>query len=390
MTASRTNRRWIIFLLKKKENDYYTYPHGAFLDWAVTIHVCIPLAGSDLNWTGNSLSIGRRRSAVSKQAMTIFGLINKNSGPGFHRIHVPLLLMPEVDVYVTNAVTEEDFEKRKPDVVFYNRLVSDEVLNLQSKYHFRVVCDVDDYWHLDPHHIMFKFSKQNSIPRHQEKNIRSADLVTCTHERLADEAFKLNKNVVVLPNAIPKNAPDFFPTTRTQSAKGHKRIFWQGSVTHEKDLQLLRDTIKKLDKDRFMMVMVGYAKQIEWERMADCYTNYQKMPGVVFPGTGTETYYHSYQYADVCVVPLLSTKFNGYKSNLKILEAAHIGLPVIASNVHPYKGMEGVLYVDRKEDWKKWLDDDKAQEESASVLKSYCDKHFDFDKINLKRREVLA
>lgn len=321
--------------------------------------------------------------------MMVFGLINKNSGPGFHRIHVPLLLMPDVDVYITNAVTEEDFEKRKPDVVFYNRLVSDQVLALQSKYHFRVVVDVDDYWHLDPHHIMFKFARDNAIPRHQEKNLRNADLVTCTHERLAEEVYKLNKNVVVLPNAIPKNAPHFFPTTRTESAKGHKRIFWQGSVTHEKDVALLKDTIKKLDREKFMMVMVGYTQQIEWERMADCYTNYQKMPGVVLPGTGTETYYHNYQYADVCVVPLLSTKFNGYKSNLKVLEAAHSGLPVIASNVHPYKNIPGVMYVDRREDWRKWLYADDQWEGHAKVLKEHVDKEFDFAAINLKRKEAL-
>lgn len=321
--------------------------------------------------------------------MNIFGLINKNSGPGFHRIHVPLLLMPDVDCYITNAVTEEDFEKRKPDVIYYNRLVSDEVLALQSRYHFRVVVDVDDYWHLDPHHIMFRFSKQNSVPRHQEKNLRSADLVTCTHDRLAEEVYKLNKNVVVLPNAIPKNLPDFFPTDRTQSAKGHQRVFWQGSVTHEKDLALLRDAIKKLPKDKFMMVMAGYTEQIEWERMADCYTNYKKMPGVVLPGSGTTEYYRNYQYADVCVVPLLSTKFNCYKSNLKILEAAHSGLPVIASNVHPYKDIPGVMYVDRREHWLSWLLDTGAWAEKARVLKEYCDKEFNFESINLKRAAIL-
>lgn len=321
--------------------------------------------------------------------MTIFGLINRNSGPGFHRIHIPLLLMPEVDVYITNAVTEEDFEKRKPDAIYYNRLVSDEVVALQSKYHFRVVVDVDDYWFLDPHHIMFKFSKQNAVPRHQEKNIRNADLVTCTHERLAEQVYKLNKNVAILPNAIPKNAPDFFPIQRTQSAKGHKRIFWQGSVTHEKDVALLRSTIKKLNPTKFMMVLAGYTEQIEWERMADCFTNYKKMPGVVLPGAGVDKYYSNYQYADVCVVPLLSTKFNGYKSNLKILEAAHSGLPVIASNVHPYKDMEGVMYVDKKEDWLKWLEMPEEWGVRAELLQSYCDREFNFEVINLKRKEVL-
>ncbi len=318
--------------------------------------------------------------------MKIFGLINKNSGPGFHRIMMPLLLMPEVDCYITNAVEEEDFEKRKPDAIFYNRKISDEVLRLQGKYHFKIVVDIDDYWHLDPHHIMFKFSRENNDAAHHVKHIRIADVVTTTHDRLAEMIYPYNKNVVVVPNAIPTH--DYFPTTKTQSAKGHTRIFWQGSVTHEADINLLRGTIKKLDRDKFMMVMAGYTNQVEWERMADCYTNYKKMPGVVLPGAPPHEYYRNYQYADVCVVPLLSTKFNGFKSNLKILEAAHIGAPAIVSNVHPYKDMP-VLYVDRKEDWAKWLNDPAALSESAVKLSEYCKQRYDFNTINLRRKEVF-
>jgi len=334
------------------------------------------------------LHIHYRRSSYGGVEMKIFGLINKNSGPGFHRIHIPLLHMPGVDAYITNAIEEKDFEERRPDAIFYNRIISDEILRLQGKYHFRVVVDVDDFWHLDPHHIMFRESRNKNIPAHQVKHIQIADVVTTTHDRLAEEVYKINKNVVVVPNAIPKQC-NHFPVVRTQSARGHQRIFYQGSVTHEKDILLLKDTVKKLEKEKFMMVLVGYTQQVEWERMADCYTNYQKMPGVVLPGVDVTEYYKNYQYADVCVVPLLSTRFNGYKSNLKVLEAAHSGLPVIASNVHPYKSMDGVMYVNRREDWARWLNDSDVWEYHARTLQLYCERNFNFDEINLKRKEVF-
>lgn len=320
--------------------------------------------------------------------MKIFGLINRESGPGFHRVHVPLLLMPGCDAYITNAVQEEDFEKRKPDAIYYNRIISDEVLRLQGRYHFKVVVDVDDYWELDPHHIMFRHSRDNNLPAHQVKHLQIADVVTTTHERLAEMIYPYNKNVVIVPNAIPKDHP-YFPVIKTKSGKGHTRIFWQGSVTHEADINILRCTIKKLDRDKFMMVMAGYTQQIEWERMADCYTNYKKMPGVVLPGLPPHEYYRNYQYADICVVPLLSTKFNSYKSNLKILEAAHSGLPVIASNVHPYKNMP-VMYAESKADWAKWLNDPAAHAEYAVKLAEHCDREYNFDTINLKRREAFV
>lgn len=321
--------------------------------------------------------------------MKIFGLINKNSGPGFHRVMMPLLHMKNVDAYITNAIEEEDFEAKKPDWILYNRRISDEVLRLQSKYHFRVSVDVDDYWHLNPQHIMFRYHKDNNDAAHQIKHIQIADLVTTTHERLAEEVYKLNKNVIVVPNAIP-NDEQYFPTVRTQSAKGHKRIFWQGSVTHEADIKMLEKTIKQLDKDRFMMVMAGYTEQVEWERMADIFTNRQQMPGVVLPGEAPTKYYANYQYADIAVVPLLSNKFNSFKSNLKILEAAHLGLPVIASNVHPYKNIPGVMYVNKKEDWLRLLNStDKEFEIHSTILKNYCNIHFNFNVINDKRKEAF-
>lgn len=301
---------------------------------------------------------------------------------------MPLLLMPDTDVYVTNAVQEEDFEKRRPDAIYYNRTVSDEVLRLQSRYHFRVIVDVDDWWHLDPHHIMFRTSKQTNGPAHAVKHLQIADVVTTTHERLAEEVSKYNKNVVVCPNAIPKH--EYFPVQFTQSAKGHKRIFWQGSVTHEADVKILRSTVKKLDPAKYMMVMAGYTEQVEWERMADYFTDHKRMPGVVLPGLSPFEYYRNYQYADVCVVPLLSTKFNQYKSNLKILEAAHSGLPVIASNVHPYKKMEGVMYVDKQADWLRWLTMTDVWDETAAMLKRHCERFFNFNTINAKRREVFV
>lgn len=300
---------------------------------------------------------------------------------------MPLLLMPDTDCYITNAIEEKDFEEKKPDAIYYNRLISDEVLRLQGRYHFRIVVDVDDWWQLDPHHIMFRYSRDNNVAAHQIKHLRIADVVTCTHERLAERVYEFNKNVVLCPNAIPEH--EYFPVIKTKSAKGHKRIFWQGSVTHEADLNLLRSTIKRLDKEKFMMVMAGYTTEVTWERMADCYTNYQKMPGVVLPGLPPYEYYQNYQYADVCVVPLLSTKFNVYKSNLKILEAAHSGLPVIASNVHPYKNIPGVLYADKKTDWYDWLHDDGAQQEGAKVLADYCKKEFNFEKINKVRHTAF-
>lgn len=315
----------------------------------------------------------------------IFGLINKNSGPGFHRIMMPLLLMKNTDVYITNAAEEKDFEAKRPTAIYYNRLISDEIIAMQKKYHFKIVCDVDDWWELDPHHVLYDFHMTNRMNEHQVKHLKIADVVTCTHERLAEKIYPYNKNVVVAPNAIPNH--QYFPVNKTRSE--YHRVFWQGSVTHEKDIALLKGPVRRLDRQKFMMVMAGYMQQAEWERMATYYTDGLRMKGVVLPGKPPHEYYQNYQYADVCVCPLVDSPFNGMKSNLKVLEAAHSELPAIVSHVNPYLDLP-VLYVKKQSDWYRWLNDVEAQKECAGKLAEHCKKHYDFDTINEKRKECFV
>ncbi len=319
--------------------------------------------------------------------MHIFGLINKDSGPGFHRVMMPLLMMPGADVYITNNIKEEDFEERRPGIIFYSRVISDEILLLRNKYQCKLVLDVDDYWRLDPHHIAYETYMQNNLEALQIKHLHIADIVTTTHERLAEKIYPHNKNVVILPNAIPNH--EYFEVEKTGSER--LRLFWQGSITHEKDIEMLRYPIKRLDKNKYLAVMAGYTKHEVWDRMVAAYTNGLQLPGCILHGLPPQEYYGNYKYADVCLAPLLDTPFNSLKSNLKILEAAHAGVPVIASHVQPYINLP-VLYAHKQTDWIKnihELSDEKARAQIGQQLKAYCATHYNFDTINKKRKECF-
>lgn len=317
----------------------------------------------------------------------IFGLINKDSGPGYHRIHMPLVSMKGVDAYITNHITPEDFATKKPTAIYYNRAVSDDVILHARAVGCKIVVDVDDYWLLDPHHIAYQHYKDNFFESLQIKHLHLADLVTTTHARLAEKIYPYNKNVVILPNAIPAS----FTAERTQAER--TRIFWQGSITHEKDIELLRNPVKRLDKQSFAMILAGYTQHPAWDKMVAAYTNGLQMPGMVLPGSGPESYYQHYQHADICVAPLLDTCFNSMKSNLKVLEAAHLGLPVIASKVNPYLNMPGLCYVEKQSDWYKWLmtlTDASEREARGKELQDYCRRTYDYIMINLKRKQCLT
>lgn len=316
------------------------------------------------------------------------------NGPDYHRIVMPLMMMPDIDVFITNNLRVEDFEKGC-DILMYNRILPDHavpiVKELQHRYEFKICVDLDDYWELDEHHILYREYQAIEFAKKQVEQIIDADVVTVTHDRLAEEVAVYNKNVHVCPNAIPRSGQ--FDIEREPYHL--TRLFWQGSDTHKADINLLREPINALNKisPKIKMVMGGYAEGHEdWWHMAHDYTADLKHQYKLIEYAPIVEYYNAYKHADICLVPLLNSHFNRHKSNLKILEAANLGLPVIVSEVHPYLDMP-VNYCRRNSDWvghiKRLVQWPKRREEEGLRLQDWCNEHFNFNKINLMRKQLL-
>jgi glycosyltransferase involved in cell wall biosynthesis len=331
--------------------------------------------------------------------------IYNSSGPCYHRVFLPLSAMPEIDVTFTNVVGPNSHVKKFEgfDTVFVNRMFPmnklSEVLNARKKYGFRLIVDMDDHWELDATHYLSKHYERFNLSTYILHAITCADAVSVTHERLAEAVAPYCKNVFILPNSIDGKHPQF----NIENQPGAKtRLFWAGGITHGKDLEILRNPIRRIYsdsylKERVMMVMGGYSKgEKEWDKMASIYTNGLKMPGCILYGKPVHEYYSLYQFADVCLIPLIPNRFNSYKSNLKILEAANLGLPVIVSNVHPYKGFppELVNYVNTQQDWyrhvRRLIRDPTFAAQQGQALKEYVNEVYNFDKINEARCRMLT
>ncbi len=332
--------------------------------------------------------------------MKILGIINKDSAVAYHRISLPLVIMSHMDnditTYITNNVNEELFEKGF-DVVFYSRMLNDiafDKLNeLRAKHGFRLVVDVDDYWQLDHWHVMYDEYKEKNTYSEQIRNIANTDACFVTHERLYNEAVKHNANTFILPNAVPR--VEQFCTTHTEPSD-RVRLFWQGSVTHEADINLIRYAIENIGntrKDKIEMVMAGFhPEEPIWQRMAKMYTLNKRLNNRLFRGMHYEHYYKAYAHADICLVPLVNSKFNSMKSNLKILEAANLSLPVIAHNVHPYKDLP-VMYALGTKEWvtamKYLIDNKSARIDFGERLNEFCNKYYNYLSINQIRKEIF-
>ena len=331
--------------------------------------------------------------------MGIIGIYD-NSGPAYHRIFIPLSAMPGVDVRFTNFVEEQHLEGVK--VIIFNRLFPgnklSQILQWRKKYGFKLICDLDDHWDLDYNHILYQHYKEKNLSTYILQSLTVSDAVTVTHERLADAVLPYNRNVWVLPNAIDSEHRNF---KVQHQPSAFTRLFWAGGITHEPDINILRNPIKRIASDVYlrnktMMVMAGYMDgHPTWDRMASTYTNGLQLKGSILKGRQVNDYYALYEFADICLIPLVDSKFNRNKSNLKILEAANMCKPVIVSNVHPYKDFpqELVNYVDNQTDWyrnvRMLVRNDYFASGQGKALQQYCATNYNFDAINKVRWELI-
>lgn len=176
-------------------------------------------------------------------------------------------------------------------------------------------------------------------------NIRVADLVTVTTDTLAEVVSQWNPNVVVLPNCVPQ-----WLTEAARPPHGEGRIVagWQGSPTHSMDWTGLIQPIRRgLERGNVQLQLMGNPPDEVVERIPQA---------KVTPwSTDIPDYYRSIAW-DVALAPLLAHPFNTRgKSDLRVLEAAALGIPAIASDIPPYNQaihhMDTGLLCGRDHEW---------------------------------------
>jgi hypothetical protein len=330
--------------------------------------------------------------------MRIITVGQRNSGVSFHRLFNPVIYLPKEYAMMTDVLTEEELEKGY-DILFINRYIAgmevDEVVRLRDKYGFKLVVDVDDYWNLDAWHILYGKYPTKKVIDH----IKIADLVTCSNNDLAVHIDELNKNWIVIPNALPYGE-DQFTDVKTESEK--VRFVYAGSVTHEKDIAILKNPMKRVAGDSMVknnstFILCGYSedKQVAepWGRMINDYMCGFKVDGYIRGALPVDQYMNFYNEADACLVPLVDSKFNSMKSNLKVLEAATKNAPVICSNVKPYSECKHIIRVNNQADWftniKKVVKDAIYRKEMGLANGEWCRENFDLVKVNKLRKQVF-
>jgi len=290
-----------------------------------------------------------------------------------------------VDIVYDVPVTDLDFFKKYQIIVLHRSLGPDfdkacEMIQRINQEGIPTICDIDDYWMPGKEHPIHDVIKFNKINEKIVANLRVAKYVSTTTSLFADEIKKINKNVVVFPNAINPNEPQFKELTLPSD---RLRVGWLGGSSHLHDIQLLDQSFSKLtsSSDKLQYVLCGFdtrgtvteinsqtgehkkrnilPHETVWASYEKIFTqNYSIVSDdykkYLLDYSQTEyanelnesyvrvwtkpvtSYARNYSKFDVSLAPIKNTMFNRMKSQLKVIEAGFYKKALIATNLGPY------------------------------------------------------
>jgi glycosyltransferase involved in cell wall biosynthesis len=297
-------------------------------------------------------------------------------------------LYPEdfhIDIVYDVVYDDLEFFKKYQIVSFHRSIGPDferanQLILKLNELGIATVGDIDDYWMPGKEHPIHDVIRFNKINEKITANLKVAKYVSTTTSLFADEIMKMNKNVVVFPNAInPKESQFREPTPESDRL----RIGWLGGSSHLHDLQLLDQSFSKLSSisDKLQYVLCGFdtrgtvteinsqtgehvkrnitPEETVWASYEKIFTQkyttisedykkfLEKYVQESYPNENSEAYVRvwtrpvqsyakNYSKFDVSLAPIKNHMFNRMKSQLKVIEAGFYKKAIIASNVGPY------------------------------------------------------
>lgn len=167
---------------------------------------------------------------------------------------------------------------------------------------------------------------------HCDRLVVSTDTLTEVYRHFIDD-------IRVVPNRLDDRI--WLPLQARKHTTTRPRIGWAGGSAHERDLMLLKPVIERT-RSEADWVFFGMCP----EELRPLIAEYHEF--------GTLIDYPERLAAlnlDLAVAPLADTPFNHAKSNLRLLECGVLGIPVVCSDVTPYRDSPACRVANHADQW---------------------------------------
>lgn len=266
---------------------------------------------------------------------------------GYYRIRLPFEELRKHGHDVVHARSADEFDESWPVLVaqrFGFPGFELEWLKLFRKHSLIWETD-DDLWAVDPVNKRAAKIFTPEFLKGLEFCVRASRLVTVTNEHLAERMSRFNPNVAVVPNMIDTALP-----TMQRVRRDRVTIGWAGGDSHARDFAKIIAPLHRIVR----------TTDADVHTIGQDFSDVLRLPADRHRHSGWEQklirYYSTIDF-DIGLAPIEDTLFTRSKSYIKALEYGALGIPVIASDVGPYReyvddGVTGFLV--RKES--QWID----------------------------------
>lgn len=300
--------------------------------------------------------------------MKVFGWAADNSGCGWYRMQVPLdeLARRGHDTLVDMQLPNEWLDSCQ--VLIGQRICMPgpsgiwQRIARHPKRPLQVFDLDDDLWNVDPSSVeSHRWFGRPDVQDRLRRNIQIADLVTVTTEALADRVKKINPSVAVIPNFVPAAMLDLPPVDRGDDTR--IVVGWTGSSTHAMDFEQAGPQLARfLDRNSAVKLHTIGSNKAAFQSLFKWARRVRDDQWDVSPWLDNIwDYYRELGHFDIATAPLARHVFNQSKSWIKALESGARGLPIVASDIGPYRDFvqhgETGLLIHHEHEWPRALRD---------------------------------
>lgn len=224
--------------------------------------------------------------------------------------------------------------------------------------------------------LLTNLDESNSFRRNIPANCRAhlkyaldrCDRMVASTEFLAEAYRHFISDIRVVPNRLEQ---EVWLPLRSQKRAGNKpRIGWAGGSTHHSDLLLLKDIIEQT------------RHEADWIFFGMCPDEIRPLLTEYHAGTSFSEYPARLAglNLDIAVAPLAHTAFNQAKSNLRLLEYGTLGIPVVCTDIDPYRNSPACCVANTPAAWiaalRERIFDAEAREREGAAIRTWVQQHY--------------
>lgn len=184
---------------------------------------------------------------------------------------------------------------------------------------------------------------RNLVPADARRRFKAAvhdcDRLVVSTQFLADTFSHLIDDIRIVPNRLER---DTWLTLKTRRRTGPRpRIGWAGGTGHQGDLELIRPIIE------------ATRDEADWVFFGMCPPEIRPLLAEYHELVGFNAYPKKLASLnlDIAVAPLEDIPFNYGKSNLRLLEYGALGIPVVCSDILPYRNSPAKRVANEPAQW---------------------------------------